>query len=352
MNILFFTSNQKPKDGWSVVGYNIIKNLENCNVEAFSSENKENFFFGKTKLKSELFEKLKYLAIVFDFINVLINIKNKPDIIHCNVEHYAPVAMWLSTIYKVPYTITAHGTYGVVLPLKYVIYKKAFKNAAKVITVSNFTKRRMIEEGIKANYEVILNGVDKEKFKPNINIKKENIITFVGNLKPRKGLKFLLESMTEVNKINPDIKVVVIGNLNTKSIAYKKTVEFIKNNNLNVEFSGKVSEEELIEYYQKAKLNILPSQTEPFFFEGFGLIHAEANACGTVTIGTKNSGNEDAITDENGYLVEYVDIEKLKNTILEVFKMKIYPHIRYDKLNDWKDISYKYVKLFKKEVSK
>lgn len=351
MNILFLTSNQQPKGGWSVVGYNIIKNLPNCAVEVFSSEEKKVLGFGFKKLKSELYGKFKYLTILMDVLNIMISKKNKPDLIYCNVEYYAPVAMILSKIYNIPYTITAHGTYGVVLPTKYKLYKKAFENAYKVITVSNFTKKRMIEENIKANYEVILNGVDKTIFKPDDNITKENIITFVGNLKSRKGLKFLLESMIEVNKIISNIKVVVIGNIDFESDKYKEIDKYIQQNNLNVEFVGKISQEELIKYYQKAKLNILPSKTDPFYFEGFGLVHVEANACGTLSIGTKGSGNEDAILDGNGYLIEYGDINNLSKHIVDTF-LGDYHSSNIDNLSDWKEVSLQYYNIFKSALTK
>jgi len=351
MNILFFTSNQEPKDGWAVVGHNIASNLKNFNVEIFSSEDKKKYSFGKTKLKSEMFGRLGYLVLFFDFVNVIVTIKSKPDLIHCNVEYYAPVAMLLSRIYKIPYTITAHGTYGVTLPKKYYIYNKAFKEASRIISVSNFTKKRMTEENIKAKYEVVLNGVDKNKFKPNSEITKENIITFIGNLKPRKGLRFLLDAMIEVQKIRSDVKLIVIGNIDFESMEFKDIENFIDANTLNVEFCEKVTEEELINYYQKAKLNVLPSQTEPFYFEGFGLIHVEANACGTFTIGTKNSGNEDSIAESNGYLADYGDVQGLSQKILDVFAMEKYPEIDYSKLDDWQDVARKYEEIFKNTMS-
>lgn len=350
MHILIFTSNLLPKDGWSVVGYNIVNNLKDSDIEIFSSEDKKKYSFGKTRLKSELFEKFKYFVIFLDFINVIIHISKKPDFIHCNVEHYAPVAMLLSKIYKIPYTITAHGTYGVLLPKKYKIYKQAFEKASKVICVSNFTKNRMIEEGIRANYEVILNGVDKNKFKPEKEITKENIITFVGNLKPRKGLGFLLNTMIEVRKNRPDIKLVIIGNIDFESAKFKEVKKFIDDNRLNVEFSGKITEEALINYYQKAKVNVLPSQTEPFYFEGFGLIHVEANACGTLTIGTKTSGNEDAILTNNGFLINYGDTIELSKIILAIFSLKEYPKIDIDSIYDWQFVAKKYYTIFKQLV--
>jgi glycosyltransferase involved in cell wall biosynthesis len=334
-------------DGWSVVGSNIVNNLTECSIQVFSSEERNKTGFGLKRLKSQRPGRFIILSILFDLINVLLTSKIKPDIIHCNVEHYAPVAMILSAIYHIPYTITAHGTYGVLLPTKYKIYRKAFRNASKVITVSKLTKNRMIQNGIVANYETILLGVDKTVFKPDYSTKKENIITFVGNLKPRKGLLFLLESMVIVKTDRPDIKVVVIGGINFNDKKYQKIEKFISENRLNVEFIGKISESELVECYQKSTLNALLSQTVGFHFEGFGLIHLEANACGTLTIGTLNSGNEDAIIDKNGFLIEYGDVNQLSKIILEVFSYDKYPVIDINKINDWSYVAKKYFSIFK-----
>ena len=349
MNILFLTNNQQPKDGWSVVGYNIVKNSTSmdCCFEVFSHEEKSYLGLGYRKLKSSLYQRYKFLAIIYDLINILISSKQRPDFIHCNVEHYAPVAMILSKLYKVPYTLTAHGTYSVRLPKKHKIYKRAFENSYKVIAVSHFTKSRMVAEGINANYEVIFLGVDKHVFKPNHSVKKEEIITFVGNLKLRKGLKFLLESMVEVSKQKSYIKVLIIGRIDFSCQAYLDVKNFISSHKLDIKFIGQVSEEELVRYYQKSKLNILPSQSQPFYFEGFGLVHTEANACGTLTIGTYNSGNEDAISNGNGYLVEYGNIQALSEKILEVFSDENYPLIELNKVNSWEVVANKYFDVWK-----
>jgi glycosyltransferase involved in cell wall biosynthesis len=353
MNILFFTSNETATDGWSVVGYNIKKNLANWNIEVFSGSEKNKLFFGKKRLKSEYcdmfankWQLFKYFVFIYDMLCVLIKIDDKPDIIHCNVEYYAPVCMYLSKLYKVPYTITAYGTYGVTLPVKYKVYKRAFENAEKVITISYYTKRRMEEEKINCNYKVIFLGVDKEIFKYDANIQKENTITFVGNLKKRKGLVFLLEAIANNPKVSSIVKLVVIGYIDKDTTSFADISKYIEKNNLNVVFVGKVSIAKLVQYYQRAKINILPSRSDPFYFEGFGLVHVEANACGTYTIGTTNSGNEDAIIKENGYLVKYGDVEDLSKIIYKLlFANEVYK-INTSAILDWQDVTKQYSKIF------
>ena len=107
-----------------------------------------------------------------------------------------------------------------------------------------------------------------------------------------------------------------------------------------------MSEKELVDLYRKSKVNVLPSQSSDSYFEGFGLIHLEANACGTYTIGCKNSGNEDAIIDENGILIEPEDYKGLSNQIVEIIHTEKYPEINLQKVRSWKDCAKDYQKLF------
>jgi glycosyltransferase involved in cell wall biosynthesis len=345
MRLLIFTSNVEPKDGWSVVGYNIVRHFQCTSTLCYSGEEKYKFAFGRNRCKSELFETYGYLVLLWDLLNVLIYTKGRPDAIYCNVEHYAPVAMWLSRIYDVPYLITAHGTYGVTLPVRYKIYRKAFENANCVVCVSRYTRKRMEEEGIRGIYRVIRNGVDKTKFVPRPGVSKENIVLFVGNLKPRKGFSFLLETMPRVAKTIPGVGLVVAGRIDCGSARYRRVSEYIERHGLRVRFLGEVTEEALIEHYQRAKINVLPSQTTPMCFEGFGLVHVEANACGTLTIGTRNCGNEDAILEDNGLVVDYGDVNALSQGIIDALTIDPYPEIDHELIDDWSVVAERYMLL-------
>ena len=348
MNLLLLTSNREPKDGWSVVGFNLAKELKkNSYIQTFSSERKHAFFFGESNLKSQRFDRLGFFAVFFDVLNILFCLKKIPDVIHCNVEHYAVAAMIISKILRVPYTVTCHGTYGALLPSLSKTYKRAYEESNAIITVSEYTKKRMEQEGIKARYVVIRNGVDKKTFKPKINPHKKNTtITFVGNLKERKGAQFLLNSMVKVNKLKPEIKVLILGYVDKHSKEFIAKQKFIQKNLLNAEFVGKVSQQKLISYYQNARLNVLPSKSSKFYFEGFGLIHLEANACGTLTVGCSNSGNEDAIYPGNGFLIRYGDTKKLSEIILSIFSKKYYPKIDMNPIADWLQVSKEYQHLW------
>jgi glycosyltransferase involved in cell wall biosynthesis len=88
-----------------------------------------------------------------------------------------------------------------------------------------------------------------------------------------------------------------------------------------ITFSGKVSHEKLPDYYSISNLHVLPSINVKNAFEGFGLVHLEANACGIPTIGSLYYGNEDVIMQEyNVFLCQQKDVNCLVDTIAFISK--------------------------------
>ena len=350
MRIMFLTTSENPTDGYTVVGHNLYKNLKRNTdvvIDVYTSQEGNKILPNRQRLKSIHVLRFGWLAIIYDlFYLYAITRKKKYDLIHCNVEHFAAAAMLLSRITSIPFTVTGHGTYAVLLPTKMRVFKEAFKRADCVFCVSNYTRDRMIEELILAETKVIHNGVDTDIFKPNLQVKKENIITFVGNLKKRKGFTFLLEALKNVNNVNSSFHLLVIGRVGTLS---KEVKNLISESGVDVKFTGAISLEELVRHYQKAKLNILASKSDPFYFEGFGLIHLEANACGTLTVGTEGSGNVEAILPGNGFVIKYGDVNRLsqiiEKTITNQNLKQIYPKQMH--LRTWKQVAEEYADCFR-----
>ncbi len=198
---------------------------------------------------------------------------------------------------------------------KYVLYlfeKKMYKNADKIIAVSEDTKKALIDyyKIPKSKITVIPNGVDFGRFRKIKEIKKiSNSLLFVGRLDKRKGIDFLIKTIPLVKKEISNIKLFVIG----KGKLRKKLEKFVKKNQLenNVEFLGFVPDEELPRWYNKCKITIVPS-----IFEGFGLTVLESLACGTPVIGTKTDGIRSIIEDKK-FLVEYGNKKRLVRKIVE-----------------------------------
>lgn len=134
-----------------------------------------------------------------------------------------------------------------------------------IITVSNFTKNEIITNtNIRSNITVIKNGIDKF-WKSNKSYKNNNEILYVGNIRKHKNVNLLINAFENIN--NSSFKLLLIGN----SDSY-----FKKNNfkNDNIKFIDEVDRKKLVEYYNNARLLVLPSR-----YEGFGFTPLESMAC-------------------------------------------------------------------------
>lgn len=349
------TSAVNEPNGYGVVSRQLRDGLralgENVELEIYTRERMNRAWFGKDSLKSELAMAHPFLALLFflyDILNVLFTLRGRVDAIHSMTEHYAFVAWVLSHILRAPYVITAHGTYSVLMPRRSRLIRFGFGRADQVVAVSRYTRKRLREEGTRMESEVLNWGVDKGIFHPGPVQGKEKVVTFVGNFKPRKGFFWLLEAFRIVNREDPHVRLQVIGKMDNGPADYPKAAALVREWGLNVEFLGFVDTPGLVEKYRKARLNVLPSRSEPDRFEGFGLIHLEANACGTLTLGTRDSGNEDAVREGFGYLVGYGDTASLAERILEVMRLPEYPSLDADRLPSWEDVARDYLDLFRR----
>ncbi len=75
----------------------------------------------------------------------------------------------------------------------------------------------------------------------------------------------------------------------------------------NINFVGSVEQKQLVPYYQKANLLLLPSA-----HESFGMVMVEAMACGTPVVALKGSGGPDEIIENgiNGILTTKESMQK------------------------------------------
>jgi glycosyltransferase involved in cell wall biosynthesis len=141
-------------------------------------------------------------------------------------------------------------------------------------------------------------GVDSNCFRPLTGIVKENVIISVGELSPRKGFDFLIESLANIpsgqrpqlrlacNSVDPDERDYI------QNLADQNEIELQVLTNLNTE--------ELVLQYNLAKICVYAPIKEPF-----GLVPLEAMACGTPVVGVQEGGvGEIILNNRTGLLVE------------------------------------------------
>jgi glycosyltransferase involved in cell wall biosynthesis len=356
MRVLFLTNSDRPHDGYSVVGSHLAARLRNrhgIDLVLGTTDHKRSLMPGLNALKSTYVEKYGLLPLLYDVAALWASGRSSAfDLIHCNVEHFAPVARWLSNYWQCPYTVTAHGTYGVALPATSPRHRLAFEAADRVIGVSQFTVDRMKSLGVNARYAVIHSGVDKSRFKPSHPLVKQNYLTFVGNTKRRKGWSVLLDALEHMTPGAPTFTVKAVGNFTDMSSVMHAQLQRCA---AQVEFMSDIDEDNLIRLYQQAKLNVLPSISEPMYFEGFGLIHSESIACGTLSVGSRSSGNVEAIYPGNGYLIEQGDSQALARIIADVMSSSdpaLLAPAHPEQVADWAAVSDQYAHVFQDVVNR
>ncbi len=161
--------------------------------------------------------------------------------------------------------------------VKKILLKRGIKKSKKVACVSRFTLERCkhyygkLADKCFVNYNGIsdnitgfnYDGVEKTK----------GALVFVGNVKVHKGLQTLTDAYAELDKDRYTLKI--IGER-------EKFLTGLDENSLkldSVEFTGRLSDEELTKEISKAEFLIQPS-----FYEGFGLPPLEALCLGTKPI--------------------------------------------------------------------
>ena len=157
------------------------------------------------------------------------------------------------------------------------------------------------------NILAVPTGYDYEKFKAKG--EKEDLILTVayvnkGTIK-RKGL----ETFVEAAKYLPNLKFVVVGPHYDNSIRKLKSIA-----SGNVKFTGFVPDEELIKYYQKAKVYCQLSR-----YEGLPNALCEAMLSECVPVGTRYCGIPTAIGD-TGFYVPYSDPKATAEAIKKALK--------------------------------
>jgi len=167
----------------------------------------------------------------------------------------------------------------------------------KSIYVNSFYSRESVLRAYGLNANVCYLGIDTTLFKKK-ELQKEYFVLGVGAIVPEKNIGFVIRAISHIPAPRP--KLVWVGNFalppyldEIRSLALELAVEF--------EPQELVSDEELVNLYNKATVFAYAPRLEPF-----GFTPLEANACGTPVVAVAEGGPRETIkTDINGILVEH-----------------------------------------------
>lgn len=246
------------------------------------------------------------------------------DVIHANFGYPdGAAAAKLAARYNVPFIITEHASWIPWMDN----YPQARRQAVWAATqcafhvaVSNFARQTIAHfTGETNKLCVVHNGVDVNVFTPRENGEQPNPnqILYVGYMRHVKGIDVLLQAMSRIVKIKPEIKLILVGGgIYRDSQAHEMELRQLSKQlgiEKNVEFAGIKTPSEVADYMRQSAVLVLPSRMETF-----GAVLVEALACGTPVVATACGGPEDIVNDSVGRLVPKENADALADGIIEI----------------------------------
>ena len=216
-----------------------------------------------------------------------------------NIIHYHGGDLsfpFFSHTVKKPKIFHSHG-------ISFDFYKRYFLSrlilnhiANRYICLTKLMKREMIELGLtKDKITVLPNGVDMKLFRP-AEEKKDDLVLFVGRICPEKGLHVLLKSLAYLRE---SIHLVIIGPPSWDIKYFENTIRLIKEENKRgkhkVAYLGEQDQKNIINWYRKASILVLPS-----FREALPVVILEALACETPVVATNVGGIPEVLCNSEG----------------------------------------------------
>ncbi len=251
------------------------------------------------------------------------------DIIHAHGPAIqANLAVKLGKKMGLPVVVTVHtGPFSQISSSrpKLRVAKKALEAADVITCVSEHLKNEILESGIKPKrLEVLGNPVDTKLFKPADGPRPKNML-FVSRLDEFKGGLRTLRAFYQIKDELPEWSLTIGGD----GEEYDRIAAFVKENELSdrVKLLGRMNKQEVANAMRDAAFLIFPS-----LHESFGLVAAEALACGIPVIGTDRTAPQEYLNSENSITIDPMDVTQIAKAMKsmankhEQSKQKLFGH--------------------------
>ncbi|MEF9991842.1 MAG: glycosyltransferase [Peptostreptococcaceae bacterium] len=242
----------------------------------------------------------------------------KPDLIICH-HLYLITAFVREIIKDIPVVGISHGTclkqiQSHDLQKNYI--KKNIGNLNMIFSLHDEQKKDIIDI-FEVNDQKVFSlgsGYDENMFF-NKTINNEIInITFAGKICKLKGVESLIKSLEKVDYPKSLININIVGDGSDKK-EYENILNIAKKSKFNINFLGKIKQQDLANLFRHTHIFILPS-----FFEGLPLVVIEALASGCNVITTDIPGVSKWIGEEinTSGKIKYIDLPNMKEISIPI----------------------------------
>jgi glycogen synthase len=273
----------------------------------------------KVKYSSSLIEEVKrYAEQAYD-----IAAEEEFDVIHSHDWLTYEAGIIAKEVSKKPLVIHVHatefdrcgGNWG--NSFVYEIEKRGMEKADLIITVSHFTKERVMKYyGINSDkIRVVHNAVEDfpDRTYDFPITEKNKIVLFLGRLTVQKGPDYFIYMSKIVSDYIKNVKFVVAGDGDMKQFMINKAGEMEMLDKYL--FTGFLRGEDIQRAYKIADVYVMPSVSEPF-----GITPLEAIANGTPSLISKQSGVSEVVV--HALRTDFWDVEEMANKIVCLLKYK------------------------------
>jgi glycosyltransferase involved in cell wall biosynthesis len=272
-------------------------------------------------------------AASFGSLLVEQTLRHPPDLAILTHLHFAPAARTLRAVMGLRYWVAAHGVEA--WGKKSALLRGALAGAEKILPVSTYTTRRLLETTRLdvARFHLLPNAVDGELFYPGDKPahllhrykleKKHRILFSLARLdagERYKGCDLVLDALPKLLETIPEVHYLLAGDGDDAARLRARIGQLGLERY--VTLTGFLPEREVREHYQLCDAFVMPSRGE-----GFGVVFLEALACGRpVVAGNEDGSGEALLGGELGTLVNPHDPPALADTLVWILRGKSPPH--------------------------
>ncbi|MDR1939152.1 MAG: glycosyltransferase [Tannerellaceae bacterium] len=242
------------------------------------------------------------------------------DVIHAHDWLTYPAGIHAKVVSGKPLVIHVHATdydrsRGNVNPDVYGIEKNGMDNADHIITVSDLTRRTVIEKYHQSPFKVTTVHNAVEPLSPDILAiqdkkgVKDKVITFLGRITMQKGPEYFVEAAAKVLAKAPNARFVMAGSGDMMNQMIRLAAA--RDISDRFHFTGFMKGKQVYEVLKASDVYVMPSVSEPF-----GISPLEAMQCGVPSIISKQSGCAEILN--YAVKVDYWDIEAMADAMYAI----------------------------------